>query len=345
MYKVHVEDKRLVKLTPSSFGDLGIMERFDIQEWIETTPDILGEELLVIAKELALPSGIRLDLLAVDKEANLVVVELKRGGSGRDVEWQAIKYASYCSNFLPDEIFNYYAQYCQASDDEAQLAIEEFIDEELDKLNQGQRIILVAQEYHSDVASAVLWLRDYGIEIKCVRLRPYVDDDGDLFITPDVIIPLPEASDYIERREAKQKESRRPTRSSFSLEKGSFDLPKLEEQLSRTLARETDLTPRLVRFLEVLLSEDRVFPREEVRARLFDKGVGKSPGQTGRYLSNISQFLTKKSNPHLRQVIEFETGGGLGETKDNYRLVPEYRDLLQQLVRQWNALAQAPTHD
>lgn len=336
IYKLRAEDKQLVPLTPQSFNDLGVMERFDIQEWIEKTPSVLGQELLVIAKELPLPSGLRLDLLAIDRQANLVIIELKRGESGRNVEWQAIKYASYCSNFLPEEIFTYYAQYLQSDTDEAQTTIEEFIDEELDSLNRDQQIILVASEFHPDVVSAVLWLRDYGIEIKCVRLRPYIDDDGDLFIIPDLIIPLPEAKDYLERREAKQNEARRPTRSSFSLEKGTFEPHELEQRLRGTFARETVLTPRLVRFFEILLSEDRAFNREEVKRKLFERGVGLDIGQAGRYLSNISQFLTKKSNLHLRQVIEFETGGVLGEMKDNYRVIPEYRELLSRLVEEWN---------
>lgn len=337
MYKVNAENRQLVQLTPKSFGDLGVLERFDIQEWIEKTPSVLGEDLLVIAKELSLPSGLRLDLLAIDKQANLVIIELKRDGSSRNVEWQAIKYASYCSNFLPDEIFTSYAQYLHSDIDEAKLSIEGFIDEELNSLNQSQQIILVANEFHPDVISAVLWLRDYGIEIKCVRLRSYIDDDDDLFITPDVIIPLPEAKDFLERKEVKQKEARRPPMGSFSLEKGTFELSELEQILRRTLARDSVLTPRLVLFIEVLLSEDRAFDREEVKQRLFEKGVGLNFGQTGRYLSNISQFLTKKSNSHLRQVIEFETGGALGEMKDNYRVVPEYRELLSRLVEEWHS--------
>lgn len=337
MYKVDVEDKQLIPLTLKSFGDLGVKERFDIQEWVEKTPNILGEELLVIAKELSLPSGIRLDLLAIDKQANLVVIELKRDESGRAVEWQAIKYASYCSNFLPDDIFRYYAQYLHSDTDEAQGKIEDFIiDEDLENLNQSQRIILVAQEFHSDVVSVVLWLRDYKVEIECIRLRPYVDDNGDLFITPDVIIPLPEAKDYIERKEAKQQEARRPTRSSFSLEKGSFDRPELEQRLKSTLARPTVLTPRFVRFIEILLSEDRVFDREEIKKKLHEKGIGSNIGQTGTYLSNISQFLTKGLNRHLRQVIEFDTSGEQGERKENYRVVPAYRGLLQGLIEEWN---------
>jgi len=331
MYKLDAEGKQLIPLTPKSFGDLGVMERFDIQEWIEKTPSILGQELLMIAKELPLSSGIRLDLLAIDKQANLVIIELKRGKSGRDVEWQAIKYASYCSNFSPDDIFTHYANCLRSDTDEAQLRIEEFIDEELDNLNQSQQILLVAREYHPDVVSAVLWLRDYGVEIKCIRLRPYVDNDGDLFIIPDVIIPLPEAEDYLKRR---GKKIRRPRPSTISLVKGSFDLPELERRLKRTFARPGALTPRLICFFKTLLTEDRALGREEVKQKLFEEGIGSDIGQTGRYLSNISQFLTKKSNPHLRQVVEFDIGGERGETKLNYRVFAEYRELLSRLIEE-----------
>jgi hypothetical protein len=273
-------------------------------------------------------------LLALDKEASLVVVELKRGESDSDVEWQAIKYASYCSNMLPDEIFSIYAEYLSADSDEAQLRVEEFIDEELEALNKRQRIILVAKDFHSDVVSAVLWLRDYEVEVKCVRLRPYVDSEGTLFLNPDVIIPLPEASTYVKGREIKAKESNRPTRSSFSLEKGTFEQPELTQRLRATLSRESDLTPRLLRFLGILLSEDKPFKREELKQKLYENGVGSDVGQAGRYLSNLSQFLTKKSNPHLRQVINFESEGTKGQVKNNYHVIPEYRGVLGSVVNE-----------
>lgn len=94
MYKVDIEKKKLVKIPTTSFSSLKLKERFDIQEWIEGTPEILDEELLIIRKEFVLPSGKRLDLLAIDKEGALVVIELKGDDSGNNVEWQAIKYES-----------------------------------------------------------------------------------------------------------------------------------------------------------------------------------------------------------------------------------------------------------
>jgi hypothetical protein len=332
MYRVDIENKRLIKLSPTQFNALKLKEKYDIEEWIEKTPEILGEELLIIYKELLLPSGKRLDLLAIDKKANLVIIELKRDDSGTNVEWQAIKYTSYCSNFLQEEIFKYYAEYLQSDEDEAQLKIEEFIDEEIDKLNEKQRIILVSKEFHSDVISAVLWLRDYEIDIECMRLKLYLDQDKRLFITPDLIIPLPEAKDYIHKKETKQKEEKRSIRSSFSLEKSNLTDNELEKKLINTLQRKSDLTPRVIAFLEIISSEERIFKREEVRSKLFEKGIGVDIGQSGRYLSNISQFLTKKSNPHLRQVIEFETGGLQGEIKDKYKVLSQYRRLLDSVL-------------
>ncbi len=205
MYKVDIENKKLTPLSPTGFASLGLMERFDIQEWIEKMPSILGEELLVIGKEVILSSGKRLDLLCIDKQSNLVVIELKRDDSGITVEWQAIKYASYCSNYLPKEIYHQFSVYKDKTEFEAQQDIEEFIEVDIENLNKSQRIILVSKEFNSEVISAVLWLREYGLNIQCAKLSPYLDSDGALFINPETIIPLPEARDYIERKEVKQR--------------------------------------------------------------------------------------------------------------------------------------------
>jgi hypothetical protein len=210
MFRVDINSKTLIELQPTGFSDLGLRERFDLQEWILKTPIILGEELLVIGKEVMLPSGKRLDLLCIDKAAALVIVELKRDDSGASVEWQAIKYASYCANLLPREIYKQFSTHLGKSDTEAIKAIEEFVDADIETLNQSQRIILVSREFHSEVISAVLWLREYGVNIQCTRLAPFLDVDRELFIKPETIVPLPEAKDYIERKEFKQRVTSSP---------------------------------------------------------------------------------------------------------------------------------------
>ena len=99
MYRIDKSNNVIQPLEKRTFGELGLRERAHLQEWIAKYPLALGEELLVIQKEFAGLSDTRerLDLLALDKEGSLVIIEHKLDDTGRDVTWQALKYASYCA--------------------------------------------------------------------------------------------------------------------------------------------------------------------------------------------------------------------------------------------------------
>src|ERR1051326_6064095 len=71
---------------------------------------------------------------------------------------------------------------------------------------QDVRLILVAAHFKKELAASVLWLIDHGIEIDCVRLKPYKMDDR-LLVDVQKIIPLPDAEEYqFQRREKALKE-------------------------------------------------------------------------------------------------------------------------------------------
>ena len=89
----------LRKLKESSLVDLKIRERGDLQPLLKGQIEVLEDDLYVVAEEFGdwEDSRRRIDLLAVDKEANLVVIELKRTIDGGHMELQAIRYASMVS--------------------------------------------------------------------------------------------------------------------------------------------------------------------------------------------------------------------------------------------------------
>jgi hypothetical protein len=64
---------------------------------------------------------------------------------------------------------------------------------------------------------AVLWLREREIDIRCIRLRPYIADDKTL-IDVQQVIPLPEAQDYMIRIREKEQQERRSRTARFSEE-------------------------------------------------------------------------------------------------------------------------------
>lgn len=119
MYKINKSSNSITKLVKKTFSELGFKEKQHLQEWIAKEPTCLGEELLIIQKEF---DGFddtkeRLDLLTLDKDGALVIIENKLDDTGRDVIWQAIKYASYCSNLTKSQIVKIYQDYLDKHED------------------------------------------------------------------------------------------------------------------------------------------------------------------------------------------------------------------------------------
>ncbi|GAA4343073.1 DUF4268 domain-containing protein [Flaviaesturariibacter amylovorans] len=204
MFVINKEANTITALDRKTFSDLGFKERAHLQEWIAKNPDCLGERLLIIQKEFnGFPDTYeRLDLLALDKSGNLVVIENKLDDSGRDVTWQALKYASYCSTLTKEDIRGIYQSYLDAQG-AGQQAVEKltefFEDAEYNDLllNQRmtQRIMLVAANFRKEVTSTVLWLMNFKIQLQCFKVTPYGLGE-DIFLTLDQIIPTKDAQDY-----------------------------------------------------------------------------------------------------------------------------------------------------
>ncbi|MDI6723128.1 MAG: hypothetical protein QMD61_00625 [Methanobacterium sp.] len=338
MYKISLKSREVNQLKIVNFSELQVKERFDIEVWVKDNPSILKENLLIISEQILLPSGRQPDLIALDKNGNLVIIELKRDDSGRDVYWQAITYAAQFSEYAFPDIIDMYETFLKKSgneDSNAKEKIEEFVEEDLEKLNQKQRMFIVSKEFHQDVLKASLWLLDYGIDIKVVKLTPYKYTDDTIFLDSEVLIPTPGVEDYIEKKAEKVKKVDKSYNTPWwSLKKGNYPNDELKDKLYQSFTRESNLTPRLIAFFEILLSEDEFFNRNEIKEQFYnDYGFGNNIGHAGTLLSNVSQYITKKSNDHLRQILEFEMPyGNEGEIKDNYKIVPKYRDLIREVL-------------
>lgn len=202
MYLIDRQNNSLHKTQKCTFKELGFEERKHLQEWIAKEPSVLGEKLLIIQKEFDgfKDTKERLDLLAIDTSGNLVVIENKLDDSGRDVTWQSIKYASYCSQLSKQDIISIYQKYV-GSADKAERNICDFFDNmeiediELNNGRSSQRIILVAANFRKEVTSSVVWLSNFGVNIKCVKVIPY-KIEGQLILDVEQVIPCPDVEDY-----------------------------------------------------------------------------------------------------------------------------------------------------
>jgi hypothetical protein len=204
MYIINKGTNRIEKIESTTFKLLGFKEREHLQEWIANNPSCLNEELLIIQKEFDgfNDTSERLDLLAIDKQGNLVIIENKLDDTGRNVTWQVLKYSSYCSTLNATQIIAIFNQYLVkiGSSETAEELLEEFLETEdyIEKLNIGnsQRIMMIAGEFRKEVTSTVLWLLNYGLRLQCFKATPFRLDEQ-LFLNMEQIIPIKEAEEFV----------------------------------------------------------------------------------------------------------------------------------------------------
>jgi hypothetical protein len=117
------------------------------------------------------------------------------------MDLQALRYAAMVSKMTFEELVATFARYknkAQPDVEAARSAILEFlswdaIDEE--GFAQETHILLAAGDFSKERTTTVLWLRDQGIDIRCVRMKPWRMENASLLLDVQQLIPLPEASD------------------------------------------------------------------------------------------------------------------------------------------------------
>jgi len=191
------------KIPETSYSLAGLRERYDLQRLLRSQFDVISPDTLIIAEEFGdWDTGHRrINLLGIDKNAKIVIVELKRTEDGGHMELQAIRYAAMVSAITFEQAVEVYANLLVkegGNSEDAQASILSFLEWEEpdeDRFAQDVRIILVAADFSKELTTSVMWLNERDLDIRCIRLKPY-GDNGRVLIDVQQVIPLPEAIEY-----------------------------------------------------------------------------------------------------------------------------------------------------
>lgn len=189
LWKVNGQD--LEPVSGSTFVELKLKEQ-SLEDWIERKPEILGEPLLIIGRQVQV-AGIdnRIDLLALDREGKLVVIEVKRDTVDVPVDFQALRYASVLAYWSYESIKNqaesYYRDKNPDIEPHFQEVIDNFFEEEVD-LNEDQRIIIVGRNVHERLIAVASWLFNRNVNVKVVEVSLFIDGKT-VLVSPNILLP------------------------------------------------------------------------------------------------------------------------------------------------------------
>lgn len=240
----------LEPIEETTFARVGVKERADLQRLLRSQIEIVSPGTLVIAEEFSdwEDSRRRIDLLGVDQTGKLVVIELKRNEDGEEMELQAIRYAAMVSTMTFEKAVDVYGGFLTKTVDrrdprEALLSFLGWFEPNEDLFAQDVRIVLVSADFSREVTSAVMWLNERDLDIRCVRIKPYRNGEK-LLVDVQQVIPLPEAAEYqvrIREKERKERQGRAgrgnriPISEEEFLEDFDAERPPADQQLARKL--------------------------------------------------------------------------------------------------------------
>jgi hypothetical protein len=179
-----------------------------IEKWITQDIGVLAPHkpgLLVIGEQVRTDFGKEIDLLCIDSTGDLVIVELKRERTPREVASQALDYASWVKDLGIDKIEEIAAGFLKGDKSLKEAFEETFEDTDFPEvINDDHSIMIVASEVDDSTERIIRYLSDRGVNINFVRFQMFRTHDNLELLVRTFTVP-PDEADQNTRRSGKTK--------------------------------------------------------------------------------------------------------------------------------------------
>lgn len=145
-----------------------------IEEILVKDVSIIGLDLLLIGRQVLTDFGKKLDLLAIDREGSLVVIEIKRDRTPRDVVAQLLDYGSWVEKVTYETILETFKAFTGKDFESA--FVERFGGSLPEAINESHRLIVVATELDTSTERIVTYLSSsFDVPINTLFFRYFKD--------------------------------------------------------------------------------------------------------------------------------------------------------------------------
>jgi len=150
-----------------------------LEDWIEADSSVLGMELAIFGRQVQTGFGGRIDLLALDRDANCVVLELKKGRTPREVVAQILDYAAWIKGLV-------YSELDQIAQDNRKKSLAVIFEDAFgepipEPVNADHSLVVVASKLDESSERIIKYLSDvHGVSINAVFFNFFRDEHGEL---------------------------------------------------------------------------------------------------------------------------------------------------------------------
>lgn len=143
-----------------------------LEEWIEADISLVDDELLIIGRQVTTDFGGIIDLLCIDGNGDLVILELKRDKTPREITAQALDYASWVVDLSHESVTSLAEKYFAQNETFENAFRKRFGSELPDTINTSHRILIVASMIDPSSERIIEYLsRHHGVNINAVTFQ------------------------------------------------------------------------------------------------------------------------------------------------------------------------------
>lgn len=161
-----------------------------LEDMIVAEPAILSPEWMIIGRQEDTGFGGRIDLLALAPDGSLILIELKRDKTPREVVAQALDYASWAEKLEPQDLARIYARFKPDAslDADFQARFGSSLDEET--LNGSHQIVIVAAALDAASERIVNYLNERDIPINVLFFQVFNNEGSQLLSRAWLLDPV-----------------------------------------------------------------------------------------------------------------------------------------------------------
>jgi len=153
-----------------------------LQDWLAQDISILDPGLLVIGREVETDFGGFIDLLCMDSVGDLVVIELKRDKTPREITAQALDYGSWIADLSNERVTTTAETYLGEKGFE-QAFSDRFHTDIPETLNGEHRLLIVGAQIDPSSERIITYLSDrHGVSINAATFQYFKEPDGTEFV-------------------------------------------------------------------------------------------------------------------------------------------------------------------
>jgi hypothetical protein len=176
-------------------SEVKLASEVELEDVLQNKIEILDENWLIIGRQVLTKYNKYIDLLAIDANGSLIILELKKDKTPREVVAQGIDYASWIKEIQSDDISNIYESFCSKYLNNKRSLDDVFYEKfriklEEDNINNTHQIIVIATELDSSTERIIRYLDESNVPINVVFFKIFSINDEKYISRAWLIDPL-----------------------------------------------------------------------------------------------------------------------------------------------------------